>query len=92
MNVTIQELVTAMIKTPAFAVTVVLILGVILVNGWTDAPNAIATTVATGTLGIRSAVFFAAAMNFLGLWLTTRGNSAGKRGNRWRHLGHYLYE
>lgn len=76
MNVTIQELVTAMIKTPAFAVTVVLILGVILVNGWTDAPNAIATTVATGTLGIRSAIFFAAAMNFLGLWLTTRGNSA----------------
>ena len=75
MNVTIQEFVTAMIKTPAFAVTVLLILGVILVNGWTDAPNAIATTVATGTLGIRSAIFFAAVMNFFGLWMTTRGDS-----------------
>ena len=31
---------------PTFAVTAVLTLAVILVNGWTDAPNAIATCVA----------------------------------------------
>ena len=61
---------------PMLMISVFLTLAVIFVNGWTDAPNAIATTVATGTLGIRSAIFFAAAMNFLGLWLTTRGNSA----------------
>ena len=30
---------------PLLAVTVLLTLGVILVNGWTDAPNAIATAV-----------------------------------------------
>ena len=33
--------------TPALWVTTLLTLGVILVNGWTDAPNAIATCVTT---------------------------------------------
>ena len=32
---------------PVLMVTVVLTLGVIFVNGWTDAPNAIATCIAT---------------------------------------------
>ncbi|MBR5280642.1 MAG: inorganic phosphate transporter [Clostridia bacterium] len=48
------------------SLTVLLTLGVILVNGWTDAPNAIATCVATHSLGLRPAIFLAAVMNLLG--------------------------
>ena len=48
-----------------------LTLAVVLVNGWTDAPNAIATTVASGAISFRSAVFLAAVCNFLGVWLTS---------------------
>ena len=33
---------------PALAITVGLLLAVMLVNGWTDAPNAIAAAVSTG--------------------------------------------
>lgn len=43
-----------------------LVLGVILVNGWTDAPNAIATAVGSGALTFRQGVTLAAACNFLG--------------------------
>ncbi len=43
------------------------ILGVILVNGWTDAPNSIATAVATRSMEVRHAVFLAAVCNFLGV-------------------------
>ena len=46
-----------------------LICGVIFVNGWTDAPNAIATCVAGGALPLRKAAFLAAVFNFLGLIL-----------------------
>ncbi len=44
------------------------ILGVVLVNGWTDAPNSIATAVATRSIGIGRAVLLAAVCNFLGVF------------------------
>ena len=53
------------------AVTTVLTLAVILVNGWTDAPNAIASTVSTGTLSFPTAVLLAAACNFIGVLFVT---------------------
>lgn len=43
-----------------------LVLAVIFVNGWTDAPNAIATAVGSGALSFRKAVMIAAACNFAG--------------------------
>lgn len=43
-----------------------LVLAVIFVNGWTDAPNAIATAVGSGALPFRRAVWLAAGCNFLG--------------------------
>lgn len=52
---------------PALLVTVILVLGVILVNGWTDAPNAIATVVSTGAMKPKSAILMAAVMNFAGV-------------------------
>lgn len=49
------------------AVTCLLTLGVILVNGWTDAPNAIATCVSTRSLSPKAAILMAAVLNFLGV-------------------------
>jgi len=47
-------------------VVVVLLLGVIFVNGWTDAPNAIATAVSTRVMTPSTAVKMAVVLNFLG--------------------------
>ncbi len=41
-------------------------LGVLFVNGWTDAPNAIASAVSTGALSMRRGVLLATVMNILG--------------------------
>ncbi|HZK42622.1 MAG TPA: inorganic phosphate transporter, partial [Clostridia bacterium] len=60
---------------PLLAVTVLLTLGVILVNGWTDAPNAIATAVSTRALSIRAAIIMASFMNFLGVFVMTMINA-----------------
>ena len=43
-----------------------LVLAVIFVNGWTDAPNAIATAVGSGALTFRRGVLLAAVCNFTG--------------------------
>jgi len=58
------------------AITVVLILAVLLVNGWTDAPNAIAGAVVTEALTFRSAVLLAAVSNFLGVLCVTAVNAS----------------
>ena len=52
---------------PALLVTVLLVLGVILVNGWTDAPNAIATVISTNSMKPGPAIMMAAVMNFAGV-------------------------
>lgn len=54
--------------TPALALVSLLIFAVLLVNGWTDAPNAIATAVASGALSFRRAVVLAAFFNLLGVF------------------------
>ncbi len=51
--------------------TIGLILLVILVNGWTDAPNAIVSVVATGTLTYSQAVGMAALCNLAGVGVMT---------------------
>lgn len=58
-------------NTPTLWITVLLTLGVILVNGWTDAPNAIATCVATKSLRPKQAILMAAVFNFLGVLIMT---------------------
>lgn len=57
-------------------VSTVLTLGVILVNGWTDAPNAIATCVSTKAIGVRKAIIMAAVFNFLGVLVMTTVNAS----------------
>ncbi len=56
---------------PALLITFVLTLGVIFVNGWTDAPNAIATCVATRSITAKKAVLMSAFFNFLGVLVMT---------------------
>jgi PiT family inorganic phosphate transporter len=51
-------------------VTLLLVLAAEFVNGWTDAPNAIATVVSTRVLSPTKAVFMAAVLNIVGA-LTT---------------------
>lgn len=50
-------------------------MGVIFVNGWTDAPNAIATAVSTRVLRPNVAIWMAVVMNFLGALVMTYFNS-----------------
>lgn len=57
-------------------VSTVLTLGVILVNGWTDAPNAIATCVSTRAISARKAIVMAAVFNFLGVLVMTAVNAS----------------
>lgn len=56
-------------------ITGTLVLGVIFVNGWTDAPNAIATAISTRVLRPRTAIIMAVIMNFFGALVMTLFNS-----------------
>ena len=60
---------------PLLFLAVTLTFGVILVNGWTDAPNAIATCVVTRCMSPRAAILMAAVFNFLGVFLMTMINA-----------------
>lgn len=64
-----------MTASPLLMLAVALTLGVILVNGWTDAPNAIATCVVTRCLSARTAIWMAAVFNFLGVFLMSLVNA-----------------
>ncbi len=61
-----------MTANPLLFIAVSLTLGVILVNGWTDAPNAIATCVVTRCMPPKAAILMAAVFNFLGVFIMTK--------------------
>ena len=71
MNLELIGFLHDLITQPALLITAVLVVGVILVNGWTDAPNAIATCVSTRSISPRNAVIMAAVFNFLGVLVMT---------------------
>jgi len=71
MDLSIGYFLSRMGESPLLCVAVILTLGVILVNGWTDAPNAIATCVVTRCMSARSAIIMAAVFNFLGVYVMT---------------------
>ena len=76
MDVSLSYFLQGMAESPVLLITVLLTLGVIFVNGWTDAPNAIATCITTRCLGARQAILLSAAFNFLGVLIMTHINSA----------------
>lgn len=69
-----SDFTTQLLHSPALLITVLLTLAVILVNGWTDAPNAIATAVSTRAIAPRPAILMAAVFNFLGILVMTTIN------------------
>lgn len=71
----IQVFLEEMAQNPLMCIAVVLTLGVICVNGWTDAPNAIATCVVTRCMSARAAILMAAVCNFLGVYVMTKINA-----------------
>lgn len=76
MDVSVTQFFGQVATNPILAITVLLTLGVIFVNGWTDAPNAIATAVTTRSINVRPAIIMSAVFNFLGVLLMTMVNSS----------------
>lgn len=76
MGISFSEFFSQVIGSPMLLITVVLTLGVIFVNGWTDAPNAIATCVTTRCLNVRASILMSAFFNFLGVFIMTKYNAS----------------
>ena len=76
MDISFETFLQGIASNPILLITVALTLGVIFVNGWTDAPNAIATCVTTRCMRIRSAIWMSALFNFLGVFVMTQINSS----------------
>lgn len=76
MTISFSNFLGQVITNPGLAITVFLTLGVIFVNGWTDAPNAIATTVTTRTMRPKTAIVMSAVFNFFGVLIMTQINSS----------------
>ncbi len=75
MDLSFQYFLSALASEPLLLVSVLLTFGVILVNGWTDAPNAIATCVVTRCMSARAAILMAAVFNFLGVFIMSLLNT-----------------
>ena len=76
MDVSFGHFISQMGSDPALLITTLLTIGVIFVNGWTDAPNAIATCISTRCMGVRPAILMSAIFNFLGVFIMTNINSS----------------
>ena len=75
MSISFIEFLNQVISNVPLLIITILTLGVILVNGWTDAPNAIATCVSTRSLSPKKAIMMAAVFNFLGVFVMTLINA-----------------
>ncbi len=61
---------------PLNLTTVILTLGVIFVNGLTDAPNSVATSVTTRCISLKKAVFLSGIFNLLGCFFMSKVNNS----------------
>ena len=76
MEISFVSFLQSVTSSPVLLITVLLTLGVIFVNGWTDAPNAIATCITTRCMDVRAAIWMSAVFNFLGVFVMTQINSS----------------
>lgn len=76
MSIDFPNFIQSLIASPPFAVVSLLTIGVIMVNGWTDAPNAIATCISTRALPPGKAILMATIFNFLGILAMTALNAS----------------
>ncbi len=67
--VTIGQFFSLLSSSPLIVITILLALGVVFINGWTDAPNAVATCISTRAISAKKAILMAAVFNFLGVLL-----------------------
>ena len=76
MEASLGDVLGAIAANPILGVIVLLCMGATIVNGATDAPNAIATVVGTRAMEPNPAIIMAAVCNFVGLVLITGVNTA----------------
>ena len=76
MSIEFADFLHALSGNPPLIIVSLLTIGVILVNGWTDAPNAIATCISTRAMSPRSAIMMATVFNFLGIVIMTSVNAS----------------
>ena len=76
MDVTFEYFFQEIFSNPALLITSLLTFGVIFVNGWTDAPNAIATCITTRCMKPRPAIMMSAVFNFFGVLIMTKINAS----------------
>lgn len=67
MTVSLTDFINQIGSNPMFLITSILIFGLMMVNGWTDAPNSIATCVSTRSIKVKPAIIMAGFANFIGI-------------------------
>jgi PiT family inorganic phosphate transporter len=70
-NISFPDFISQAASQPMLLLTVVLTIAVIFVNGWTDAPNAIATAISTRAISPKKAIIMAAIFDFAGILVMT---------------------
>lgn len=68
-SITIGNFFYLLSQSPLIVITVLLALGVVFINGWTDAPNAVATCISTKAISPKKAIIMSAVFNFIGVML-----------------------
>lgn len=76
MDLSLAAIFADIVANPLLLAVILLVLAVIIVNGATDAANAIATVVSTRCMPAGAAIFMAAVCNFLGLLVMTLVSTA----------------
>ncbi len=76
MSIGFADFISSLSSSLPLTVVSLLTAGVILVNGWTDAPNAIATCISTRSMPPRAAIMMATVFNFLGIVAMTSFNAS----------------
>ena len=74
MTISFIDFINNLIANPFLIIVSILTLGVMFVNGWTDAPNAIATLVGTKTMEFKKAARLSAVFNLIGIIVMSFAN------------------
>jgi inorganic phosphate transporter, PiT family len=68
-SVSLSDLFRLLSQSPLLVITIILALAVVFINGWTDAPNSVATAISTRAIAPKPAILLAAIFNFIGVML-----------------------
>ena len=76
MSLELTDFITQVFLNPVFFLVTILLSAVIFFNGFSDAPNAIATCVSTRAISPKRSLIMAAIFNFLGIFVMSIVNAA----------------